>query len=104
MRIAYFDCIAGISGDMALGSLVDAGVDFDELRAILGKLPLEPFSLEREEVESFAMPNSTLWTLYEQLQAHGEQLSIRKVNNRNEIYPIFRDLFQRRAAPQKVSA
>jgi hypothetical protein len=57
-----------------------------------------------EEVESFAMPNSTLWTLYEQLQAHGEQLSIRKVNNRNEIYPIFRDLFQRRAAPQKVSA
>ena len=57
-----------------------------------------------EEVESFAMPNSTLWTLYEQLQAQGEQLSIRKVNNRNEIYPIFRDLFQRRATPQKVSA
>jgi hypothetical protein len=50
------------------------------------------------------MPNSTLWTLYEQLQAQGNELSIRKVNNRNEIYPIFRDLFQRRAAPQKVSA
>ena len=57
-----------------------------------------------EEVESFAMPNSTLWTLYEQLQAQGAELAIRKVNNRNEIYPIFRDLFQRRAAPQKVSA
>ena len=55
MRIAYFDCIAGISGDMALGSLVDAGADFDELRAVLGKLPLEPFSLEREEVESFGV-------------------------------------------------
>ena len=56
-----------------------------------------------EEVESFAMPNSTLWTLYEQLQARGSELSIRKVNNRNEIYPIFRDLFQRRAAQQKVA-
>jgi len=55
VRIAYFDCIAGISGDMALGSLVDAGADFDALRETLGGLPLEPFSLEREEVESFAV-------------------------------------------------
>jgi uncharacterized protein (TIGR00299 family) protein len=55
VRIAYFDCIAGISGDMALGSLVDAGADFDALRETLGRLPLEPFSLEREEVESFGL-------------------------------------------------
>jgi len=56
-----------------------------------------------EEVESFAMPNSTLWTLYEHLQAQGAELSIRKVNNRNEIYPIFRDLFQRRTGQQRVA-
>jgi pyridinium-3,5-bisthiocarboxylic acid mononucleotide nickel chelatase len=55
VRIAYFDCIAGISGDMALGSLVDAGADFDALRETLGRLPLEPFSLECEEVESFGL-------------------------------------------------
>jgi uncharacterized protein (TIGR00299 family) protein len=55
VRIAYLDCIAGISGDMALGSLVDAGADLDELRTILGKLPLDPFSLEGEEVESFGL-------------------------------------------------
>jgi pyridinium-3,5-bisthiocarboxylic acid mononucleotide nickel chelatase len=55
VRIAYFDCIAGISGDMALGSLVDAGADFEALRETLGRLPLEPFSLEREEVESFGL-------------------------------------------------
>jgi hypothetical protein len=51
VRIAYFDCIAGISGDMALGALVDAGADFDELRSTLGSLPLEPFDIEMEEVE-----------------------------------------------------
>ena len=51
MRIAYFDCIAGISGDMALGALVDAGADFERVRAHLVKLPLEPFDLEVTEVD-----------------------------------------------------
>jgi uncharacterized protein (TIGR00299 family) protein len=55
VRVAYFDCIAGISGDMALGSLIDAGADFDELKQVLQFLPLEPFVMECEEVETFGM-------------------------------------------------
>jgi hypothetical protein len=55
-------------------------------------------------VESLVMPNSTLWTLYEHLQMQGAVLSIRKVNARSEIFPIFRDLFQRRSGSQTVSA
>ena len=51
MRLAYFDCIAGISGDSALGALVDAGADRNELRAHLATLPLEPFELGFEEVD-----------------------------------------------------
>jgi uncharacterized protein (TIGR00299 family) protein len=51
MRIAYFDCVAGIAGDMALGALVDAGADADELREALARLPLEPFDLQIEEVD-----------------------------------------------------
>jgi pyridinium-3,5-bisthiocarboxylic acid mononucleotide nickel chelatase len=52
MRVAYFDCIAGISGDMTLGALIDAGASFDAIREELAKLPLEPFDLDLEEVET----------------------------------------------------
>lgn len=40
MRIVYFDCFAGISGDMTLGALVDAGADFEALKSQLEKLVL----------------------------------------------------------------
>jgi pyridinium-3,5-bisthiocarboxylic acid mononucleotide nickel chelatase len=52
MTVAYFDCIAGISGDMALGALLDAGAEFDAVRAELAKLPLEPYDLDVEEVDT----------------------------------------------------
>ena len=46
MKIAYFDCFAGASGDMLLGALVDAGLPLDLLREQLRGLPLEGFRLE----------------------------------------------------------
>ncbi|MGH2634895.1 MAG: LarC family nickel insertion protein [Actinomycetota bacterium] len=51
MRVAYFDCIAGITGDTALAALIDAGVEVEEIRKHLATLPLGPFDLQVEEVE-----------------------------------------------------
>lgn len=46
MRILYYDCQAGISGDMNLAAMIDLGVDPDFLRAELSKLGLDAeFSL-----------------------------------------------------------
>ena len=47
---AWFHCFSGIAGDMALGALIDAGADVDELRTMLGRLPVEGWSLETEQV------------------------------------------------------
>jgi hypothetical protein len=48
--LAWFHCFAGIAGDMALGSLVDAGADLDEIRNLLGRLPVSGWALEAEPV------------------------------------------------------
>lgn len=50
MRIAYFDIISGISGDMTLGACIDAGVSFDALQAELRKLPLEGYTIARRTI------------------------------------------------------
>jgi uncharacterized protein (TIGR00299 family) protein len=49
--IAWFHCFAGIAGDMALGSLIDAGADLDELRGLLERLPVSGWRLEVEPVQ-----------------------------------------------------
>jgi uncharacterized protein (TIGR00299 family) protein len=48
--VAWFHCFAGIAGDMALGSLLDAGADLSEVLAILQRLPLGGWSLRAEPV------------------------------------------------------
>jgi len=52
---------------------------------------------------SFEMPDSSLWSLYERLRSNGAELSMRKVRDRSEIFPVFHDLFQRRANQEKAS-
>lgn len=50
MRLAHFDCFSGISGDMVLGAVIDAGVPADAIRTALASLGL-PITLEVETVK-----------------------------------------------------
>ncbi len=50
MTIAYFDCFSGISGDMTLGALVDAGMDINTLRSELQKLSVPGYKITSEKV------------------------------------------------------
>jgi uncharacterized protein (TIGR00299 family) protein len=48
--IAWFHCFAGIAGDMALASLLDAGADVDEVVGLLERLPVKGWELTVEPV------------------------------------------------------
>jgi uncharacterized protein (TIGR00299 family) protein len=51
MKIVYFDCIAGASGDMILGAMLDAGLAEETLREQLALLHLNDFTLRCRRVD-----------------------------------------------------
>jgi len=58
MKVLYYDCFAGISGDMNLGAMLDLGVDPEYLRNELAKLPLHGYAIhiERDIEKEFRNP------------------------------------------------
>ena len=50
MRILYFDCFAGASGDMLLAALLDAGASLEFVKSELAKLPLSGYELHLSRV------------------------------------------------------
>jgi len=71
-------------------------------------LPVSQFFAYLEVGETggstFEMPDSSLWTLYQRLRTDGAPLSMRKVSERSEIFPVFHDLFQRRRKQEKAAS
>ena len=51
MKIAYLDCFSGVSGDMFVGSLLDAGLPFEELKKALSGLNLKGYTLAATKEE-----------------------------------------------------
>ncbi|WP_146519771.1 nickel pincer cofactor biosynthesis protein LarC [Stieleria varia] len=51
VRIAYFDCFSGISGDMTLGALIDLGVPVERIESAVRSMRLPELSITAEQVK-----------------------------------------------------
>lgn len=70
MRIAYFNCFSGISGDMILGALIDAGLDPQKLIDRLKALPLTGYQLEFIKVKKHGIGGTKVNVLTEESHPH----------------------------------
>ncbi|MCS6949251.1 MAG: nickel pincer cofactor biosynthesis protein LarC [Armatimonadota bacterium] len=72
MRLAYFDCFSGISGDMALGALLGAGAPGEVLHEVWRSLPLQRWSyqLEKTTVNGIEAVDVTIRSEEEQPHRH----------------------------------
>lgn len=71
-RILYFDCFSGASGDMLLGSLLDAGLPLDALRDALGSLAVEHLAISASRVVKHGIA-ATGFTVQEVAAAGGPE-------------------------------
>ena len=80
MRIAYLDCFSGISGRKFLGALIDAGLEFEELKRTLRTLPLDGYSLEIKQEEKLHLFGTRFTVRVERgNQAHRGLTDIKKI-------------------------
>jgi uncharacterized protein (TIGR00299 family) protein len=63
-RVLYFDCFSGISGDMTIGALLDAGLPLDDLQRALGSLALGDCHVQAGKVLRAGM-SATRFTVHE---------------------------------------
>ena len=105
-RLLYFDCFSGISGDMTLGALIDAGLPLGELKRALGSLAVAGYDISTKRVLRAGV-SATQFVVHEHQHDHDHHhphrhlAAIFKLIDGSALSPAGRDrakqLFQRLA-------
>jgi uncharacterized protein (TIGR00299 family) protein len=85
MKLAYFDCFSGISGDMTLGALVDAGVPVEHLRAGLQGLDVPGWQISAEKVWKNGMSATHVSVKTEDALAHRSLTTILGIFDKSKL-------------------
>jgi pyridinium-3,5-bisthiocarboxylic acid mononucleotide nickel chelatase len=78
MKIAYLDCAAGISGDMCLGALVDAGASLNAIRRTLKRIPLSGYKLTSRRVTRSGVAGTKVDVIVQKSKIHGHHPASRR--------------------------
>lgn len=99
IKIAYFDCFSGISGDMIIGALINAGLDLSKLKEELKKLNLSNCEITAERVikNQIAATKFRVIATDEKHYRHLKDLNriLEKANIDKEIKTRAKDIFQK---------
>jgi pyridinium-3,5-bisthiocarboxylic acid mononucleotide nickel chelatase len=110
MKAAYFDCFSGISGDMTLGALVDAGCSLELLRSKLQGLQVPGWAISSEKVWKNGMAATYVKVKTEDTQKHRSLTTILGILDESKLEPrvqerasaIFRKLGEAEATVHDV--
>jgi pyridinium-3,5-bisthiocarboxylic acid mononucleotide nickel chelatase len=91
MKLAYFDCFSGISGDMTLGALVDAGCAVEHLREELRGLQVPGWELTAEKVWKNGMAATYVRVKTEDQSKHRSLGAILEILGKSQLAVEVRD-------------
>jgi uncharacterized protein (TIGR00299 family) protein len=95
MRIAYLDCLSGISGDMMLGALIDAGVDIAQIQAGVDSLGLPSCRFVADTVSKCGFRATNVNVQYEPEHAHRHLHHITEMIDQSQLTTNQKDLAKR---------
>lgn len=95
MRVAYLDCMSGVSGDMTLGALVDCGVPLAALQEGIDSLQLPSCQLQRTEVKKHGFRASKVDVIHEPEHAHRHLHHITELIDGSSLTDRQKDLARR---------
>src|SRR5689334_13990605 len=110
MKLAYFDCFSGVSGDMTLGALVDAGCAVGLLRSGLAGLQVPGWTISAEKVWKNGMAATLVRVATEDQGKHRSLSAILRILDESQLSQqvkrnaaaIFRKLGEAEAAVHDV--
>ncbi len=101
MRIGYFDCFSGASGDMILGSLIDAGLNPKQLRAELNKIHI-PVRLKIKKVLKRGIGATQVIVEGKDEKVHRNLREMLKIIDRSDLNPEIKD--KSRAVLERIAS
>lgn len=84
-KILYIDCFSGISGDMMLGSLLDCGLDFNDLREELSKLSISGYEIDFKQEITNGIKCTNFKVIVTEDQPERSYIQIQEIINKSSL-------------------